>query len=148
MQVQLVTIAHEQPPWCGELWHIIHSVITREWYITVAAQQFLFQTPQVLSRTVYLCRNFDMLLCRISEEERLEELLFKSGADLSSQQLAHWQAEDRRIRDERYALQLLSEMGHCSHWTQESFPDADWKRNQVLYRKVLLISPSLHERDS
>ena len=85
MHVQLVTIAHEQPPWCGELWHIVNSVITREWYITIAAQQFLFQTPQVLSRTVYLCRSFDILLCHISEEESLEELLLQSGAHLSSQ---------------------------------------------------------------
>ena len=117
--MQLVTLAHEQPPWCGELWHIINSVITREWYITVAAQQFLFQTPQVLRRTVYLCRSFHIFLCRISEEERLDKCLLRSGADFSSQQLAHWQAEDRRIREKQYALQLLSEMDHCSHWTQE-----------------------------
>ena len=89
MQVQLVTIAHQQRRWCGELWHIFNSVITREWYITVAAQQFLFQTPQVLRRTVYLCRSFDIFLCHISEEEILQALLLQSGADLSSQQFAH-----------------------------------------------------------
>ena len=46
--------------------------------------------------------------------------MLQSGADLSSQQIAHWQAEDRPTRDEQYALELLSESDHSSQWTQES----------------------------
>ena len=133
MQVQLVSVERVQPPWAGALWRRINSVITREWYIIVAAQQFLFQAPQVLSRTVYLCRSFDLLLCHISQEDELDQLLLQGRESLGAQQFAHWQTEDRHIRDEQYALELLSELSELesqyssSQWTRESIPDADWK---------------------
>ena len=141
MQVQLVTVARGQFLWGGEWWHRINSVITRVVHHYCSAAAFLPGFAS-LSRRGYFSRSFEIVLCHISEEERSEELLLQSGADLSSQQFAHWQAEDRRIRDKHYVLELLSELDHCSQWTQESIPDADWTWNhfnQSLSRREGLL---------
>ena len=68
MQVQLVTVARGQLLWGGEWWHRINSVITRVVHHYCSPAVFLPGFAS-LSRTAYLSRSFEIVLCHISEKD-------------------------------------------------------------------------------
>ena len=88
--------------WGGMLLKKIQTDITKEWYIVVASQIYLHACPQVISHCTYLCRSIDLLLNHIRDEEVLDKLLEKEGAMLV--------LEAKRIEEEHYALDLLSQI--------------------------------------
>ena len=88
--------------WGSMLLKRIQTDITKEWYIVVASQIYLHACPQVISHCTYLCRSIDLLLNHIRDEEVLDKLLEEEGAMLV--------LEAKRIEEEQYALDLLSQI--------------------------------------
>jgi hypothetical protein len=99
--IDLIT-ARAVSPCGGKLLHKIRTDITTEWYIVVASQIYLHACPQVISHCTYLCRSIDLLLNHIRDEEVLDRLLEEEGAILV--------LEAKRIEEEQYALDLLSQI--------------------------------------
>ena len=98
----VVHSARNVSPWGGRLLYKIQTDITKEWYIVVSCQTYLHACPQVISHCTYLCRSIDLLLNHIRDEEVLDRLLEEGGAILV--------LEAKRIEEEQYALDLLSQI--------------------------------------
>ena len=107
---EAVAVTEVVPPWGGRLWNIIRTDITKEWFIIVSSQTFLYDCPQAVSKRTYLCRSVDILHHHLEDEAFLDRLLREASQDVPSPVLERWRFEQRRVEEEQYALELLQEL--------------------------------------